>query len=128
MLDSLATQASGAGNHERLGALLMRSMVIAMIACIPVAATWWFAEDILDALHQNPATAKLAGLYVRVLLPSMIPYILFWGLTKWLQAQVSGGQFGSACEASDTAHSRTVHCVTRGPDNHDAVVGCGHCC
>jgi MATE family multidrug resistance protein len=87
VLDTLATQAHGYENGERLAALLLRSAFAVSLTALPIGALWWSTERCLLPLGQDPRIAALAGTYVRTQLPGLWPFLMYQVLTKWLQAQ-----------------------------------------
>jgi Na+-driven multidrug efflux pump len=52
-------------NYRRVGIILQRSVALVSVCCIPVAFVWWFCEDILVLLKQDPKLAKISGRFVR---------------------------------------------------------------
>lgn len=87
VLDTLASQAHGYENSERLAALLLRSAFAVSLTAVPIGLLWWNTEGSLLALRQDPRIAALAGSYVRLQLPGLWPFLMYQCLTKWLQAQ-----------------------------------------
>jgi len=89
---------------------VQRAILIYSVMCIPVGLLWYFSENIFELVISSPEVARLAGLYVRLLLillfslPSTLNYahrgnqnrmmipglwfsFLFETLKRWLQAQ-----------------------------------------
>jgi hypothetical protein len=44
-LDTLVSQAYGAGNYKLIGIILQNAVFIGTLACIPVALLWFFTES-----------------------------------------------------------------------------------
>jgi multidrug resistance protein, MATE family len=86
-MDTLCSQAYGAGNLKRVGLVTQRSMAIMLVVCIPVFFAWLFAEQILVLLRQAPEIAALGGLYARWLFPGLAPLLIFECLKRFLQSQ-----------------------------------------
>eukprot|EP00971_Amphidinium_carterae_P261047 5178459-Amphidinium_carterae.1 len=61
----LISQAFGAGNYRRCGDMLQQQFAIHAILCLPIAAMWWWTEDILIATGQPAQIAALTGEYMR---------------------------------------------------------------
>ncbi|OQR99133.1 Multidrug/Oligosaccharidyl-lipid/Polysaccharide (MOP) Flippase Superfamily [Achlya hypogyna] len=86
-MDTLASQAFGAGNLKRIGILLQTGTIVLFGAFLPVAALNLYSTDILVALQQPTEVAVLAGPYSRCLLAGL-PFIYAYELLKRaLQAQ-----------------------------------------
>ncbi|RKP24916.1 mate-domain-containing protein [Syncephalis pseudoplumigaleata] len=87
-LDTLGSQAFTASRDPyALGVYLQRAMLILLVMSVPIAVIWWFAEGILLALGQNPELSALSSLFIRWSLPSLIPYLMFECMKRYLQAQ-----------------------------------------
>ncbi|CAK4080330.1 unnamed protein product [Aphanomyces euteiches] len=85
-LDTLCTQAFGAGNLKKFGVLLQSAILGMSLTLIPVSLLNWFAADVLKALGQEPALADLTGTFVRVMLVGYPPLFFFEALKKFVQA------------------------------------------
>ena len=86
-LDPIATQAHGARDRERLGRALLHGSVLALLVSIPIAVLWLATGPILRGLGQDPATAALAGRYVRVQIPGLPFLFVYLALRQYLQAR-----------------------------------------
>ena len=71
-LDTLVSQAAGAGNHELCGVYLNRGRFILAILCVPIVITLLHTENILLLLKQDPQVAKYAQTYVKAFLPGLV--------------------------------------------------------
>ena len=86
-LDTLATQAWGAGNKKKVGIYLQRGVFILSLTMCVVLSLWLNAETILNLLHQPPEVVTLSVQYIQVYssaLPAAYMYLL---LQKYLQSQ-----------------------------------------
>ena len=86
-LDTLATQAWGAGNHKKVGIYLQRGIIILALSNCLVLSLWFNAETILNLLHQPPEVVKMAVQYIWIFsaaLPAVCMYII---LQTYLQSQ-----------------------------------------
>ena len=64
-METLCSQAFGAGNYERVGVILQRAVMIVIFVLTPVVSVFWInCERILLALGQDAHIAKLASTYV----------------------------------------------------------------
>ncbi|ETW01642.1 hypothetical protein H310_06271 [Aphanomyces invadans] len=85
-LDTLATQAHGAGNYKKMGVYLESAMLGTALAYIPTAAANWYCQDILTMCGINTVVANLAGQFVRYSTFAMPFYFLYDLIRKMLQA------------------------------------------
>eukprot|EP01135_Chromosphaera_perkinsii_P006832 Nk52_evm5s612 gene=Nk52_evmTU5s612 len=86
-MDTLCSQAYGAGNYLRVGYILQRAMLIIGVTMFLMWALWLNTEAILLWAGQDPVIANLAGSYCQILmlgLPFNLVYIL---LQKYMQCQ-----------------------------------------
>ncbi|KAF0692564.1 Aste57867_16376 [Aphanomyces stellatus] len=86
-LDTLCTQAYGAGHVKKFGILLQSALLGMALTLIPVVIVNWFTADILVLLGQDPSLAALAGRYIRVRMLSFPALFCFEVLKKFLQAE-----------------------------------------
>eukprot|EP01114_Cavostelium_apophysatum_P021770 TRINITY_DN7680_c0_g3_i1.p1 TRINITY_DN7680_c0_g3~~TRINITY_DN7680_c0_g3_i1.p1 ORF type:complete len:531 (-),score=94.94 TRINITY_DN7680_c0_g3_i1:17-1609(-) len=86
-METLASQANGAGNYRRVGIVLQRALVVMGVCCIPVVVIWVFAEQVLVLLRQSPEIAKLSGYYIRFLLIGLFPNLVTEALKRYVQTQ-----------------------------------------
>ncbi len=86
-LDPIAAQAHGARDRERLGDVLLHGIALALLVSVPIGIGWFWTEELLLALGQDPATVTLAARYVRVQIPALPAYFLFMVLRQYLQAR-----------------------------------------
>lgn len=86
-LDTLCAQAYGSGHKHLVGVQCQRMTVFLLSLSLPVAVLWWFAEDVLVYVVPDPESARLAGLYLRVMIFSIPGIILFECGKRFTQAQ-----------------------------------------
>jgi MATE family multidrug resistance protein len=86
-LDTLCAQAYGSGHKHLVGLQFQRMSCFLFCLTLPVVAIWWFAEDILRQIVPEPESARLAGVYLRVMIFSIPGFILFEGGKRFTQAQ-----------------------------------------
>ncbi|KAF7558732.1 hypothetical protein G7046_g5433 [Stylonectria norvegica] len=86
-LDTLCAQAYGSGHKHLVGLQFQRMTCFLFCLSIPVAVLWYFAEGILRLVIPEPESARLAGLYLRVMIFSIPGFILFEGGKRFTQAQ-----------------------------------------
>lgn len=72
-IDTLSSQAYGAGNARKVGVILQRSLLIATVFAIPAIFVYCFAEPILRVLGQTEGVSKRGAEYAQILSVSIIP-------------------------------------------------------
>jgi len=86
-MDTLCSQAFGAGKIEKLGIYLQSGIIVLGCSLLPVMILNWNTESFLLMFDQDPEVASLAGEFSRrtmIGLPFLFAYELF---KKLLQAQ-----------------------------------------
>lgn len=86
-LDTLCAQAYGSGRPHLVGLQLQRMVYFLWLVTIPVVTIWAFGEQILSHIVPDPETARLAGLYLRVIIAGAPGYAVFEAGKRYLQAQ-----------------------------------------
>lgn len=86
-LDTLCAQAYGSGHKHLVGLQCQRMTCFLLCLSVPVAVLWYFAENILYHIIPEPESARLAGLYLRVMIFSIPGFILFECGKRFTQAQ-----------------------------------------
>ncbi|EQL00326.1 Multi antimicrobial extrusion protein [Ophiocordyceps sinensis CO18] len=86
-LDTLCAQAYGSGHKQLVGVQCQRMAAFLICLSGPVAVLWLFSERILIHIVPDPESARLAGLYLRVMIFAIPGIILFETGKRFLQAQ-----------------------------------------
>jgi MATE family multidrug resistance protein len=86
-LDTLCAQAYGSGHKHLVGLQFQRMTTFLLVMSAPIAVIWWFSEDILRQIIPEPESARLAGLYLRVMIFSIPGIIIFECGKRFTQAQ-----------------------------------------
>ncbi|CAN1326458.1 Protein DETOXIFICATION 16 [Linum perenne] len=86
-LDTLCGQSHGAKQHHLLGIHLQRSMIVLLLAAIPLSFISAYAGQILHFLHQDPEISAEAGRYARFVIPSIFGFAILECHVKFLQSQ-----------------------------------------
>lgn len=86
-LDTLCSQAYGSGRPHLVGLQLQRMLCFLMLITIPISVIWAFGEQILCHLGPEKETARLAGLYLKVLIAGAPGYAAFESGKRYVQAQ-----------------------------------------
>ncbi|RDA94680.1 hypothetical protein CP533_2454 [Ophiocordyceps camponoti-saundersi (nom. inval.)] len=86
-LDTLCAQAYGSGQKHLVGLYCQRVTLFLFCLIIPVATLWFNSDLVLRHVVADVETARLASLYLRVLVMAIPGYILFETGKRFLQAQ-----------------------------------------
>ncbi|KAI7865564.1 mate-domain-containing protein [Spinellus fusiger] len=87
-LDTLCSQAfTSAKDKKIVGLHVQRCLAFLSVLFIPILVVWWYAEYVFLLLRQDPQVARLAGSFVRWMIPSAPAFAIFEALKKMLQAQ-----------------------------------------
>lgn len=86
-LDTLCAQAYGSGNKKLVGLQLQRMVYFLWLISIPIAIVWLSAEQILVRIVPEADVARLAGLYLKIVLIGAPGYAAFESGKRFLQAQ-----------------------------------------
>jgi MATE family multidrug resistance protein len=86
-LDTLCAQAYGSGRKHLVGLQLQRMLYFLWIITIPICLIWGFGTQILSLIVPEAETARLAGLYLKVLIAGAPGYAAFESGKRYVQAQ-----------------------------------------
>ena len=86
-LDTLCAQAYGSGRKKLVGLQMQRMIYFLWTLTIPIGIVWMLADKVLLALVPEPRVAKLAGLYLKVVLAGAPGYAAFEAAKRYVQAQ-----------------------------------------
>ncbi|KAK4723499.1 hypothetical protein R3W88_026278 [Solanum pinnatisectum] len=86
-LETLCGQGYGAKMFRMLGIHLQTSSIISFFFSIVVSVIWWYSDRILILLHQEPAIAHEAGVFLKFLIPGLFAYAFLQNIVRFLQAQ-----------------------------------------
>jgi MATE family multidrug resistance protein len=86
-LDTLCAQAYGSGRKKLVGLQMQRMIYFLWTITIPIGIIWLLADKVLLALVPEPKVAKLAGLYLKVVLAGAPGYAAFEAGKRYVQAQ-----------------------------------------
>ncbi len=90
-LDPLVAQAHGAGDGRRLGLLLQRGIVVALLVSVPVVLLWAVTGPALELLGQAPHLAAEAQRYAMVQLPGAPAILVYAAMRAYLQGRGIAG-------------------------------------
>jgi MATE family multidrug resistance protein len=83
-LNTLVSQAYGAGNIQQCGVYLNKARFVTFLAFIPVVITSQFIERLLVFFGQDAEVAYYAQLYIQTYLPGKLLQVLFSCQCKFL--------------------------------------------
>ncbi|KAF2241002.1 MATE efflux family protein [Trematosphaeria pertusa] len=86
-LDTLCAQAYGSGRPHLVGLQLQRMLYFLWLITIPIAIIWACGTQLLSLIVPEKETARLAGLYLKILIAGAPGYAAFEGGKRYLQAQ-----------------------------------------
>lgn len=86
-LDTLCSQAYGAGRLEKIGIYLQSALIVVGACLVPIFVLNWHAGTFLRLLGQDPDVARLAGEFSRITVFG-VPFLFVYEMCrKLLQAQ-----------------------------------------
>jgi MATE family multidrug resistance protein len=86
-LDTLCSQAYGSGRKHLVGLQLQRMLYFLLLITIPISIVWALGTQILSLIVPEKETARLAGLYLKVLIAGAPGYAAFESGKRYVQAQ-----------------------------------------
>jgi MATE family multidrug resistance protein len=86
-LDTLCAQAYGSGRKHLVGLQLQRMLYFLWLITIPIAIIWAFGTKLLELIVPEKETARLAGLYLTILIAGAPGYAAFEAGKRYVQAQ-----------------------------------------
>nr|OQO24807.1 hypothetical protein B0A51_06805 [Rachicladosporium sp. CCFEE 5018] len=86
-LDTLCAQAYGSGNKKLVGLQLQRMVLFLWSITVPISVVWFFGSEILGVIVPEKETARLAGMYLKVLIVGAPAYACFESGKRYVQAQ-----------------------------------------
>jgi MATE family multidrug resistance protein len=86
-LDTLCSQAYGSGRKHLVGLQLQRMLYFLLLITVPISIVWALGTQILSLIVPEKETARLAGLYLKVLIAGAPGYAAFESGKRYVQAQ-----------------------------------------
>lgn len=87
-LDTLCSQSyTGSNDPYAVGLHLQRGILVSLTMFIPISFVWWYSDNLMLLLKQDPELAALCGVYLRILILAAPAYMAFECIKKYLQAQ-----------------------------------------
>ena len=86
-LDTLCAQAYGSGKKQLVGLQMQRMIYFLWIITIPIGIIWFCSDMILRRIVPEPEVARLAGLYLKIMIVGAPGYAAFEAAKRFVQAQ-----------------------------------------
>lgn len=86
-LDTLCSQAYGSGHKHLVGLQMQRMLYFLYSIMVPIAILWLFAEDILRKIVPEAESARLAGIYLKIVIAGIPGFVALEGGKRFVQAQ-----------------------------------------
>ncbi|KAJ9154520.1 hypothetical protein P3X46_027843 [Hevea brasiliensis] len=86
-MEPLCSQAFGSRNLSVASVTLQRTVVMLLLASLPVGLLWVNLEPLMLALHQDPDITRIASLYCRFSVPDLIANSLLHPLRIYLRSK-----------------------------------------
>ncbi|XVE82170.1 hypothetical protein DITRI_Ditri15bG0125300 [Diplodiscus trichospermus] len=86
-MESLCSQAFGSRNVSVASLTLRRTIIMLLLASIPIGLIWFNLEPLMVGINQNRDIAKVAGLYCRFAIPDLIANSLLHPLRIYLRSK-----------------------------------------
>ncbi|GAU36075.1 hypothetical protein TSUD_320380 [Trifolium subterraneum] len=71
-MEPLCTQAIGSQNFSLVSLILRRTILMLLLASLPISLLWLNLEPLMLCLHQNQDITRIASLYCRLSIPDLI--------------------------------------------------------
>lgn len=86
-MESICSQAFGSRNLSVASLTLKRTILMLLLASLPIALIWFNLEPLMLSINQNPDITKVASLYCRFAIPDLIANSLLHPLRIYLRSQ-----------------------------------------
>ncbi|EEF45564.1 protein DETOXIFICATION 55 [Ricinus communis] len=86
-MEPLCSQAFGSRNLSVASQTLQRTILMLLLASLPIGLVWVNLEPLMLTLHQDPDISRLASLYCRFSLPDLIANSLLHPLRIYLRSK-----------------------------------------
>jgi MATE family multidrug resistance protein len=86
-VDPLITQYHGAGDREAIAITFQRSLVMAVLCSLPIVLLFYWSDDFLLLVGQEPRLVAAAYDYILVQIPSIVCFLGFVSLRQYLQGR-----------------------------------------
>ncbi|XAR48690.1 hypothetical protein NMG60_11031588 [Bertholletia excelsa] len=88
-MEPLCSQAFGSRNFNLLTSTLQRTILMLLLASIPIGLLWFNLEPIMLRLHQNPDITHIASIYCRYAIPDLIANSILHPVRIYLRSKGS---------------------------------------
>ncbi len=100
-IGTLSSQAYGARELTQVGEYARRATAVLMLTMLPIAASCWWAEEMMLALGQEKNVARLINDFTRARIPGLVCYSIYTVVTSTLNVmgRTSPGMYASVAAA-----------------------------
>nr|XP_004299020.2 PREDICTED: MATE efflux family protein 8-like isoform X2 [Fragaria vesca subsp. vesca] len=86
-LETLCGQAYGAEQYQKLGLQTYTAIFSLNLVCLPISFIWFYVEDLLIFMGQDPSISHEAGKFIIWLIPALFAYATLQPLNRYFQTQ-----------------------------------------
>ncbi|KAG4946321.1 hypothetical protein AAZX31_15G143100 [Glycine max] len=86
-MEPLCTQAFGSRNFSLVSLTLQRTIIMLLVASLPISLLWLKLEPLMLWLHQNPEITKVASVYCFFSIPDLIANSLLHPIRIYLRSK-----------------------------------------
>ncbi|XP_015895584.3 protein DETOXIFICATION 14-like [Ziziphus jujuba] len=86
-LETISGQAYGAQQYKKLGIQMNTAIFSLTLVCFPLSLMWFYIENILIFMGQDPLISQEAGKFTMWLIPALFAYATLQPLVKYFQTQ-----------------------------------------
>jgi len=86
-LETTCGQAYGAQQYQRIGMQTYTAIFSLILVCIPLSVLWFYIENILVFMGQDPLISHESGKFILWLLPALYAMAILQPLVKYYQIQ-----------------------------------------
>ncbi|XAR57063.1 hypothetical protein NMG60_11025075 [Bertholletia excelsa] len=88
-MEPLCSQAYGSKNLTLMSLTLRRTVIMLLLASLPIGLLWFHLEPLMLGLHQNPEITHVANIYCHYAIPDLIANSLLHPLRIYLRSKGS---------------------------------------
>ncbi|XP_071725300.1 protein DETOXIFICATION 55-like [Rutidosis leptorrhynchoides] len=86
-MESICGQAFGSRNHSIASLTLKRTILMLLLASLPISLFWANLEPLMLYLHQNPEITQVASLYCKFAIPDLVANSILHPLRIYLRSK-----------------------------------------
>ncbi|CAN1122693.1 Protein DETOXIFICATION 7 [Linum perenne] len=86
-LETLCGQAYGAEQYSKCGTYTYSAMISLVPICVPISIVWFFLDELLISIGQDPEISRAACQYAISLIPALFGDAILQSLNRYFQSQ-----------------------------------------